>query len=41
MFDKVNGYIEAGKKEGATLVTGGGRVGNVGYFIQVQIFRIF
>lgn len=36
MFDKVNAFIESGKKEGATLVAGGGRVGNVGYFIQVR-----
>lgn len=37
MYDKVMGLIEAGKKEGATLVTGGKRVGNAGYFIEVLI----
>lgn len=38
MFDKVTGFIESGKKEGATLVTGGGRVGSAGYFIKVLLF---
>lgn len=32
------GYIEKGKKEGARLVTGGGRHGNKGYFVQPTIF---
>lgn len=36
MFDKVMKLIESGKKQGATLVTGGNRVGNCGYFIQVR-----
>ena len=31
-------YIEAGKKEGATVETGGERHGNEGYFIQPTIF---
>ncbi|XP_072939206.1 aldehyde dehydrogenase X, mitochondrial-like [Epargyreus clarus] len=38
MFNKVLGYIEAGKKEGAKCVAGGGRFGNVGYFIQPTVF---
>jgi aldehyde dehydrogenase (NAD+) len=37
-FDKVMGYIEAGKKEGATLACGGGRVGDRGYFIEPTVF---
>src|SRR5580698_7470079 len=37
-FDKVMGYIESGRSEGATLVCGGDRVGNRGYFIQPTVF---
>lgn len=37
-FDKVLGYIEAGKKEGAKLLTGGQRCGDRGYFIQPTVF---
>ncbi|HEV2379958.1 MAG TPA: aldehyde dehydrogenase family protein [Terriglobia bacterium] len=37
-FDKVMGYIETGKSEGATLLTGGNRVGNRGFFIEPTIF---
>jgi aldehyde dehydrogenase (NAD+) len=37
-FDKVMGYIEAGKREGATLLTGGNRVGTRGFFIEPTIF---
>jgi aldehyde dehydrogenase (NAD+) len=37
-FDKILGYIDAGKKEGAKLVTGGGRHGRKGYFIKPTIF---
>ena len=36
-FNKINSYIDAGKKEGAKLVTGGKRVGDKGYFIAVRI----
>jgi aldehyde dehydrogenase (NAD+) len=36
--DKVLGYIEAGKAEGAQLLTGGRRVGERGYFIEPTIF---
>ena len=37
-FDKVMGYIEAGKKEGAKLLAGGGRVGQKGYFVEPTVF---
>jgi aldehyde dehydrogenase (NAD+) len=37
-FNKVMGYIEAGKKEKATLLTGGKRVGDKGYFIEPTVF---
>ena len=32
------GYIESGKRDGATLLQGGNRHGNEGYFIQPTIF---
>ena len=37
-FDKIMGYIQAGQKEGATLATGGGRVGDKGFFIEPTVF---
>ncbi|KAG2173888.1 hypothetical protein INT44_000001, partial [Umbelopsis vinacea] len=37
-YDRVMGYIEAGKQEGATVALGGARWGNEGYFIQPTIF---
>ncbi len=39
-LDRVMGYIEKGRKEGATLVTGGGRPKdmNRGYFVEPTIF---
>jgi aldehyde dehydrogenase (NAD+) len=37
-FDKVMGYIESGRSEGAKLVCGGKRVGDRGYFIQPTVF---
>ncbi|HPF39879.1 MAG TPA: aldehyde dehydrogenase family protein [Phycisphaerae bacterium] len=37
-FGKVMGYIESGKKEGAKMLCGGGRVGEKGYFIQPTVF---
>jgi len=37
-FDKVMGYIEIGKKEGAKCVTGGDRWGDKGYFIEPTLF---
>lgn len=38
MFNKVLGYIESGKSDGAILETGGKRVGTKGYFIQPAVF---
>src|SRR5262249_18047350 len=32
--ERVMGYIDAGKKEGAKLLIGGGRIGQKGYFIE-------
>ncbi|KAI1389010.1 aldehyde dehydrogenase [Hypoxylon trugodes] len=37
-YDRIMGYIEEGKKEGATIAVGGERHGNKGYFIQPTIF---
>jgi len=37
-FEKVMGYIESGKHDGATLRVGGNRVGNRGYFIEPTVF---
>lgn len=39
-FAKVNGYIEAGRKSGATLLTGGDRPAglNTGYFVNPTVF---
>jgi len=37
-FDKVLGYIESGKAEGATVACGGGRNGDKGYFVQPTVF---
>ncbi|KAJ8063247.1 hypothetical protein OCU04_008479 [Sclerotinia nivalis] len=37
-YDRIMGYIDEGKKAGATVVTGGGRHGDKGYFIQPTIF---
>jgi aldehyde dehydrogenase (NAD+) len=37
-FDRVMGYIESGRSEGATLACGGERVGDRGYFIQPTVF---
>jgi len=37
-FEKVIGYIEAGKKDGASLLAGGNRVGNRGFFIEPTVF---
>jgi aldehyde dehydrogenase (NAD+) len=37
-FEKVMGYIDAGREEGAKLVCGGGRVGDKGYFIEPTVF---
>ncbi|KAF6752134.1 NAD-dependent aldehyde dehydrogenase [Ephemerocybe angulata] len=37
-FDRVMGYIESGKNDGAKIHLGGGRVGNEGYYIEPTIF---
>jgi aldehyde dehydrogenase (NAD+) len=37
-FEKVMNYIEAGKKDGASLLAGGNRVGNRGFFIEPTVF---
>jgi aldehyde dehydrogenase (NAD+) len=37
-YDRIMGYIQDGKKAGATVVTGGERHGKKGYFIQPTIF---
>uniref|UniRef100_A0A7S1ILB0 Aldehyde dehydrogenase domain-containing protein n=1 Tax=Eutreptiella gymnastica TaxID=73025 RepID=A0A7S1ILB0_9EUGL len=37
-MDKVLGYIETGKKEGARLLTGGHRVGSEGCFVAPSVF---
>ncbi len=37
-FDRVMGYIESGRSDGATLACGGERVGNRGYFIRPTVF---
>jgi phenylacetaldehyde dehydrogenase len=36
-FNKVVGYLESGKQEGAKAVTGGSRSGNRGYFVQPTV----
>ena len=37
-MDKILGYIESGKSEGASLETGGSRVGDRGYFVEPTVF---
>jgi aldehyde dehydrogenase (NAD+) len=37
-FGKVMGYIESGRRDGAKLLCGGGRVGERGYFIEPTVF---
>ena len=37
-MDKILGYIESGKSEGALLETGGSRVGDRGYFVEPTVF---
>jgi aldehyde dehydrogenase (NAD+) len=37
-FNKVMSYIDAGKQENATLLAGGHRVGDKGYFIEPTVF---
>lgn len=38
MFNKIQGFIQSGKKEGAVLQTGGEQFGKVGYFIKPTVF---
>ncbi|EJD01954.1 aldehyde dehydrogenase [Fomitiporia mediterranea MF3/22] len=37
-YDRIMGYIDSGKKDGATLHLGGSRIGDEGYFIEPTIF---
>ena len=37
-FDRISAYIQSGKDEGATLLVGGERHGDEGYFIQPTLF---
>lgn len=37
-FDKVSGYVETGRAEGATLAAGGRRIGTEGWFIEPTLF---
>jgi coniferyl-aldehyde dehydrogenase len=37
-FEKILSYIEHGKREGATLLTGGKPLGEKGYYIEPTIF---
>ncbi|TYH15219.1 hypothetical protein ES288_A05G024500v1 [Gossypium darwinii] len=37
-FEKILSYIEHGKREGATLLTGGKRLGSKGFYIEPAIF---
>jgi aldehyde dehydrogenase (NAD+) len=37
-FDRVRGYLGIGQDEGASLVSGGERIGDVGYFIPPTVF---
>lgn len=38
-LDRVLGYIDGGTREGAELVTGGGRLGTCGYFVEPTLFK--
>ncbi|KAF5309528.1 hypothetical protein D9619_012369 [Psilocybe cf. subviscida] len=37
-YDRIMGYIDSGKKAGATVICGGERFGNEGYFVQPTVF---
>lgn len=37
-FDKILQYVDKGKQEGASCLTGGNRVGDKGYFIEPTVF---
>jgi phenylacetaldehyde dehydrogenase len=36
-FRRVTGYLESGREDGATAVTGGGRFGDKGYFVEPTV----
>src|SRR5262249_39244582 len=36
--DKILGYVELGQKQGATLLTGGNRFGDKGFFVEPTVF---
>jgi phenylacetaldehyde dehydrogenase len=36
-FDRVTGFLESGRQQGANFVTGGNRVGNSGYFVEPTV----
>jgi aldehyde dehydrogenase (NAD+) len=38
-FQKILGYIDRGKQEGASLVTGGSRAKDTGYFVRPTVFK--
>jgi aldehyde dehydrogenase (NAD+) len=37
-MDRILGYIDSGKKQGAKCLVGGGRIGDRGYFVQPTVF---
>lgn len=37
-MDKILGYVDLGQKQGASLVTGGKRFGNKGFFVEPAVF---
>lgn len=37
-LNKILGYIESAKKEGAVLETGGNRIGKTGFFVEPTLF---
>lgn len=37
-YEKILSYIEHGKREGATLLTGGKPLGSKGYYIEPTVF---
>jgi aldehyde dehydrogenase (NAD+) len=37
-FDKIMGYIDSGKQQGAKLLSGGNRVGDKGFFVEPTVF---
>ena len=37
-MNKILGYVESGKKDGAKLLAGGSRKGSKGYFVEPTVF---